>query len=220
MVLPAPTRLSIGWYVVCKSTAEFLVALMLLILPAPLVVLTAALVKLTSRGPAFYSQLRLGKHGRPFLIFKLRTMYQNAERHSGACWSVKGDPRVTPLGRFLRKTHLDELPQLWNVLRGDMSLVGPRPERPEFVPMLERALPGYRDRLLVKPGVTGLAQVRLEADTDLESVRRKLRYDLHYIRRVGPWLDLRLIVCTAFHMMGVPYPVLGRLFALPVLHQS
>jgi lipopolysaccharide/colanic/teichoic acid biosynthesis glycosyltransferase len=175
-------------------------------------------VKLTSRGPAFYSQFRLGLNGRPFRIYKIRTMRQDAERHSGACWSTRGDPRVTLLGRFLRKTHLDELPQLWNVLRGDMSLVGPRPERPEFVPTLERAIPGYRDRLLVRPGVTGLAQVRLEADTDLDSVRRKLLYDLEYVRTVSLWLDVRLVICTAFHMAGVPYRTLGRLFGLVLLH--
>jgi lipopolysaccharide/colanic/teichoic acid biosynthesis glycosyltransferase len=217
-VRPQPTPVSSGWYVACKPVVEFACALVLLLLTGPLILVLALLVRLTSRGPAFYSQLRLGKNGRPFPIYKLRTMRRDAERHSGACWSTKGDSRVTALGRFLRQTHLDELPQLWNVLRGDMSLVGPRPERPEFVPTLELALPGYRDRLLVKPGVTGLAQVRLEADSDLDSVRRKLLYDLNYVRRVGLWLDLRLVICTAFHIAGVPYRTLGRIFALPLLH--
>ena len=217
-VRPEPIAVSSNWYVSCKPAVEFLFALVLLILAAPVILLTAVLVKLSSRGPAFYSQIRLGKNSQPFLIYKVRTMRQDAERQSGACWSTHGDPRVTALGRFLRKTHLDELPQLWNVLRGDMSLVGPRPERPEFVPTLEMAVPGYRNRMLVKPGVTGLAQVRLAADTDLDSVRRKLIYDMHYVGRVGLWLDLRIIVCTAFHMAGVPYPVLGRLFILPRLH--
>ena len=216
---PAPTELNAGWYGTWKPALEFVFVLLLSLLAVPVILLTAVLVKLTSRGPAFYSQIRLGKNGRPFPIYKLRTMSQDAERHSGACWSIQGDPRVTALGRFLRKTHLDELPQLWNVLRGDMSLVGPRPERPEFVPTLEQAIPGYRDRLQVKPGVTGLAQVRLPADTDLDSVQRKLLYDLHYVRRFGFWLDVRLIVCTAFHMVGVPYSVLGRLFSLPLLHR-
>jgi hypothetical protein len=107
------------------------------------------------------------------------------------------------------------LPQLWNVLRGDMSLVGPRPERPEFVPSLERAVPHYRDRLVVRPGVTGLAQVQLPADTDLASVRRKLAYDLYYIRHVNFWLDLRLMLCTGVRMFGVSFDVLCRLFGLP-----
>ena len=119
------------------------------------------------------------------------------------------------VGAFLRKTHLDELPQLWNVLRGDMSLVGPRPERPEFTPALERALPHYRDRLAVRPGVTGLAQVQLPPDTDLESVRRKLAYDLYYIRHLNGWLDCRLVACTAARMVGVPYHWLYRWFSLP-----
>ena len=204
----------------CKSAVDFVLALTLFVLSLPIIMLCAVMVKLGSAGPILYSQVRLGKNGRPFRIFKLRTMREDAERHSGACWSTKGDPRVTAFGRFLRKTHLDELPQLWNVLRGDMSLVGPRPERPEFVPTLERAIPPYRDRLLVKPGVTGLAQVRLPADTDLESVRRKLSYDLHYVRHANLWLDLRLLICTAFHMLSVPYSVLGRLFGLPVLHRE
>jgi lipopolysaccharide/colanic/teichoic acid biosynthesis glycosyltransferase len=180
----------------------------------PLIALCAILVKLTSPGPAFYSQVRLGKNGRPFHIYKLRTMRSDAEK-GGAQWCKPGDSRVTPLGKFLRASHLDELPQLWNVLRGDMSLVGPRPERPEFVPSLERAIPLYRDRLLVKPGVTGLAQVQLPADTDLDSVRRKLAYDLYYIRTFTLWMDVRLILSTGLHMFGVPYNWLMYLFGIP-----
>jgi lipopolysaccharide/colanic/teichoic acid biosynthesis glycosyltransferase len=114
--------------------------------------------------------------------------------------------------------HLDELPQVWNVLRGDMSLVGPRPERPEFVGHLSKVIQNYPERLLVRPGVTGLAQVQLPADTDLESVRRKLAYDLYYIRHCGVWLDMRLIACTAVRMCGVPFNVLGRVFVLPRPH--
>ena len=119
------------------------------------------------------------------------------------------------MGKFLRRTHLDELPQLWNVIRGDMSLIGPRPERPEFVPGLQQAIPHYTDRLLVRPGVTGLAQVQLPADTDLESVRRKLAYDLYYVRQISFWLDLRILVCTAFNVLGVPFHVLRDMFRMP-----
>src|SRR5262249_29092378 len=126
-VPPAPGAPS-GLDAVLKPALDFLVALALLLLATPVILVCAALVRLTSRGPAFYSQLRLGRHGRPFRIYKLRTMAHDCEKAGGAQWSRPGDPRVTPLGRFLRKTHLDELPQLWNVLRGDMSLVGPRPE--------------------------------------------------------------------------------------------
>jgi lipopolysaccharide/colanic/teichoic acid biosynthesis glycosyltransferase len=114
---------------------------------------------------------------------------------------------------------LDELPQLWNIIRGDMSLIGPRPERPEIVPILEQAIPYYSDRLLVRPGVTGLAQVQLPADTDLESVRRKLAYDLYYVRRLNLWLDLRILFCTTLLVLGVPFHILGGLFRMPTTHE-
>lgn len=203
------------WYVAFKVVLEYVLALFLFILAAPTIVFVGILVKLTSRGPIFYSQVRLGKNGRPFKLHKIRTMLHNCEQTSGPRWATPDDPRITPIGHFLRRTHLDELPQLWNVLRGEMTLVGPRPERPEFVLPLEEALPHYRDRLVVLPGVTGLAQVQLPADTDLNSVRRKLAYDLYYIRHINLWLDFRLILCTAVRMFGLPFYVLGRLFGLP-----
>jgi lipopolysaccharide/colanic/teichoic acid biosynthesis glycosyltransferase len=201
--------------VFCRTALEFLVALGLLVVTAPLVLLAALLVKLTSRGPVFYTQVRLGRGGRPYLLYKIRSMAHDCERLSGPRWSTGRDPRVTPVGRVLRFTHLDELPQLWNVLCGEMSLIGPRPERPEFVPQLEQALPRYRERLRVRPGVTGLAQVQLPADSGLESVRRKLAYDLYYIEAVGPWLDLRILLSTALKMVGVPFPALRWLFGMP-----
>jgi lipopolysaccharide/colanic/teichoic acid biosynthesis glycosyltransferase len=169
-----------------------------------------ALVKLTSRGPALYSQVRLGKNGRPFRIYKIRTMAHNCEDRSGARWSTPGDPRVTAVGRVLRATHLDELPQLWNILRGDMSLVGPRPERPEFVVKLEKGIPQYRDRLQVRPGVTGLAQVQLPPDSDLDSVRRKVACDLTYIGNLGAWLDVCILTVTVLHLFGIPCHSLCR----------
>jgi lipopolysaccharide/colanic/teichoic acid biosynthesis glycosyltransferase len=187
----------------------------LLVLTAPLLLVSALLIKLTSRGPIIYSQLRVGRFGRPYTIYKLRTMAHNCERASGPQWATAQDPRVTWLGRFLRRSHLDELPQLWNVLLGDMSLIGPRPERPEFVIELERAIPHYRDRLQVRPGVTGLAQVQLPPDTDLNSVRRKLAYDLYYVRRFNFWLDLRILFCTGFKVLGVPFHMLRLLFRMP-----
>jgi lipopolysaccharide/colanic/teichoic acid biosynthesis glycosyltransferase len=198
-----------------KAVFDRVLALLLLIPAAPVILLTAILVRLTSRGPAFYNQTRLGLRGKPYFIYKLRTMFHDCERVSGARWSTAGDSRITPLGRFLRKTHLDELPQLWNVLKGEMSLVGPRPERPEFVPQLEAAIPGYRERLQVRPGVTGLAQVQLPADTNLDSVRRKLVYDLYYIENAGVWLDLKLILCTGFKMLHVPFGITGKLLRVP-----
>ena len=181
----------------------------------PIILLAALVVKWTSRGPAFYSQTRVGKDGKHFTIYKLRTMIDNCESLTGPRWSMPGDPRVTPLGWLLRKSHLDELPQLLNVLRGEMSLVGPRPERPEFVPDLERSLPNYRQRLQVRPGVTGLAQVQLPPDTDLESVRRKLAHDLYYVLHLGPWLDVKLLLCTALYALGVPFRWLSRLLGVP-----
>jgi lipopolysaccharide/colanic/teichoic acid biosynthesis glycosyltransferase len=194
---------------------EFAAALALFVLTLPVVLVAALLVKLTSRGPAFYWQTRLGRNGRPYTICKLRTMVHDCEKASGPRWATAHDPRVTPLGRFLRRTHIDEFPQLWNVLKGDMSLVGPRPERPEFVPHLERSVPHYHKRLLVRPGITGLAQVNLPPDTDLASVRRKLAYDLYYVRRLGPWLDLRLVLCTGLSLVGVAFPVSCRLLGVP-----
>ena len=204
-------------YVTMKAGGEWLLAGVLIVLAAPVLLLTALAVKLTSRGPVLYSQTRVGKNGKLFTLYKIRSMFHDCEKDSGARWSTPGDSRITPIGAFLRKTHLDELPQLWNVLRGDMSLVGPRPERPEFTPALERAIPHYRDRLAVRPGVTGLAQVQLAPDTDMTSVRRKLAYDLYYIRYRGLCLDLRLIACTAVHMAGVPYQALCLLFVMPRL---
>jgi lipopolysaccharide/colanic/teichoic acid biosynthesis glycosyltransferase len=128
---------------------------------------------------------------------------------------MPGDPRITPVGWFLRRTHIDELPQLWNVLRGEMSLVGPRPERPEFVPRLEETIANYSDRLLIKPGLTGLAQVQLPPDTDLASVQRKLAYDLHYVQNLSFWLEARIYVATALHLVAIPFRVIRRLCALP-----
>jgi lipopolysaccharide/colanic/teichoic acid biosynthesis glycosyltransferase len=205
------------WYDCCKGLFDFTLALLLFVLTGPLVLLLGVLVRLTSRGSAYYSQTRLGKNGRVYTLHKIRSMAQDCEKRSGAQWSLPGDPRITWLGRLLRKTHLDELPQLWNVLRGEMSLVGPRPERPEFVPTLAEALPHYRERLTVLPGVTGLAQVQLPPDTDLESVRKKLAYDLWYAQNRTFGLDLRIIVATALKMGGLSFARIAWLMRFPSL---
>jgi lipopolysaccharide/colanic/teichoic acid biosynthesis glycosyltransferase len=198
-----------------KRILDVFLASVLLVLASPVMLLVALLVRLTSCGPALYNQVRLGRSGKPFRIYKFRTMWHNCEKHSGAQWSRPGDSRITPVGRILRLSHLDELPQLFNVLLGHMSLVGPRPERPEFVPLLTQSIPNYTNRLAVRPGVTGLAQVQLPADTDLESVRRKLIYDLWYIENRSLWLDIRLIACTAFKMLLIPERHLCRIFLIP-----
>lgn len=197
-----------------KRAVDFALALVLTVATAPLLALVVVLVKLTSEGPAIYSQTRTGLGRRLFTILKIRTMYHDCERLSGPQWSTENDPRVTPIGRLLRRTHLDELPQLWNVLRGEMSLVGPRPERPEFVAELERAVPRYCERLSVRPGLTGLAQVNLPPDSDHEDVRRKLAYDLHYVENASLWIDLRIMLATGLFLTGVPFTASSRLLGL------
>jgi len=148
------------------------------------------------------------------MIYKIRTMYQNSEPN-GPRWCVPGDRRVTPVGRLLRWTHLDELPQLFNVLQGDMSLIGPRPERPEIVAQLERALPDYQRRHVVRPGLTGLAQVLQAPDTDLGMVRRKLTLDLHYVDSRSFWLDLRILLATVLHVLNIPSARIAQIFRFP-----
>ena len=199
-----------GAYVRIKPLLDFALGSILLLLTAPAAMAAMLLVRLTSPGPAIYWQRRLGRGGKEFTIYKIRTMYEDCERHSGAIWSRPGDSRGTPVGRILRLIHLDEVPQLVNVVLGEMSLVGPRPERPEFLPQLERVLPDYRRRLTVRPGLTGLAQVKLPYDTDVESVRKKLKYDFCYVEGMGPWLDLRIILATPLRCVGVPFPLIGR----------
>src|SRR5438067_971950 len=128
----AAPRIGHPWYPPCRSVAEFALSLVMFVLAIPIILLAAALVRLTSRGPAFYAQTRLGLHGRAYRMYKIRSMYHDCERHTGPCWASRRDPRITPVGRAMRLTHVDELPQLWNVLKGAMTLIGPRPERPEF----------------------------------------------------------------------------------------
>jgi lipopolysaccharide/colanic/teichoic acid biosynthesis glycosyltransferase len=218
--LTDPVRRTAGWYLPVRAVAEWLAAAAMFVAALPFIVGAIVLVRLTSRGKAVFAQTRVGLDGREFTIYKLRSMYHDCEKKSGPCWSATGDPRVTPVGRVLRFTHLDELPQLWNVLRGDMSLIGPRPERPVFVAKLSNALPRYQERLLVRPGITGLAQVQAPPDTgDLNSSRCKLMYDLYYIQAMGPWLDLRILASTALKMVGVKFPVLRKLFAMPAPEQ-
>ena len=203
------------WYEPIKGALDLLGGSLLLIATSPLILFGALLVKLTSRGPAFYTQTRLGRHGKLFTIYKLRTMSHNCEKASGVRWSTKGDPRVTGVGRFLRATKIDELPQFWNVIMGDMSLIGPRPERPEFLPQLEEALPFYRCRLMVRPGLTGLAQVQLPPDSDLASVRRKLAHDLHYVRDHEFFMDLQILVATFCYIAKVPATWMRSALQLP-----
>lgn len=185
------------WYLPVKAVLDVIMAALLLPVVIPIITVAALVMKLTSRGPAFYRQARVGKDGQIFNLLKLRTMMNNAEVCSGRMWSMANDPRVPPFGRFLRATHIDELPQLVNVLLGQMSLVGPRPERPEMMSLLKDKLPVYAMRLKVRPGITGLAQINLPPDPDPECVRRQLVHDLFYVHHVNPWLDARILARTA-----------------------
>ena len=189
-------------------------ALLLLVLTAPLWVLIALLIKATSRGPALYTQTRVGldqRHsgtrpndprrrqdvgGKPFVIYKFRTMHVGAEDGTGAVWAAQDDPRVTAIGGLLRQYRLDELPQLINILKGEMNLVGPRPERPPIVARLREAIPGYQRRHRALPGITGHAQINLQYDSSLDNVRQKVEHDLEYIHRATVWEDLRIMLKT------------------------
>lgn len=199
-----------GRQVVCsqyfrwKRWLSLLAAAVLLVPGLLLTGLLVVLVRLTSRGPGLYRQTRVGYQGRTFTLYKIRTMRFDAEATTGPVWTERDDPRITWLGRLLRRVHLDELPQLINVVRGEMSLIGPRPERPEFTQYLARQIPGYLDRYSVLPGITGLAQISLPPDSDVDSVRRKLVVDLEYIRTASLAMDLRILLCTALRLMGFP----------------
>jgi lipopolysaccharide/colanic/teichoic acid biosynthesis glycosyltransferase len=176
----------------------------MLAIAAPVIGLLVVAIRLTSPGGGIYSQVRLGRGGRVFTMYKLRSMRVDAEDRTGPVWaSLRRDPRVTLLGHWLRVLHLDELPQLYNVARGDMALVGPRPERPSIAAVLAEKIPGYMDRLQVLPGITGLAQVNLPADSDLSSVRAKLQLDQEYIQTASLLLDIRIILCTLLRLVGL-----------------
>jgi Undecaprenyl-phosphate glucose phosphotransferase len=185
-----------GLNVVIKRAMDIALSLIGLVLVSPLLLLLALLVKLTSPGPVFYRQERCGLNGRPFAMLKFRSMRADAEHQTGAVWAKKDDPRRTWFGSFLRSTSLDELPQLFNVLLGDMSLVGPRPERPVFISQFRKTIPNYMARHSVKSGITGWAQVHgWRGNT---SLRKRVQYDLYYITHWTPWLDLRILVMTVF----------------------
>ena len=185
-----------------KQAIETVLAAMLLAFLAPLLAFIALLVRLGSRGPVLYRQERVGKGGRIFTLLKFRTMREDAESASGPVWAAaEDDPRITLLGRLLRKTRLDELPQLWNVFRGDMSFVGPRPERPHFVEKLRKVIPYYDERHGVKPGITGWAQVKFPYGSTLEDAEEKLEYDLFYVKHMSPLLDLAIMLATAKVML-------------------
>ncbi|MCB2085833.1 MAG: TIGR03013 family PEP-CTERM/XrtA system glycosyltransferase [Sphingomonadaceae bacterium] len=178
-----------------KRVFDVLASGLLLALTAPVIVLFAILVKLDSKGPAFFRQPRVGLYGQTFDVIKLRSMRTDAEK-DGVKWAEKDDPRITRLGRFIRKVRIDELPQTWSVLKGEMSFVGPRPEVPKFVADLEEQLPYYAERHMVKPGITGWAQINYPYGASIEDARHKLEYDLYYAKNYTPFLDLLILLQT------------------------
>jgi exopolysaccharide biosynthesis polyprenyl glycosylphosphotransferase len=190
------------WEESAKRMVDIIVSILILTLSSPLWIFVAIAIKLNSPGPLVYSQERVGKNGRIFRMHKFRSMYQDAESRTGPVWATSNDPRITPVGRFLRKTRLDEIPQFYDVVRGDMSLVGPRPERPHFVEVLSKEIPLYKRRLSVKPGITGWAQIKQGYDTSIDDVKSKVRYDLFYIENMSFRMDIKILLMTFYVMIA------------------
>lgn len=184
-----------------QSISSIAMAAVAMVMCAPVMLTVAALVKLTSPGPVLYRQQRVGKNNRTFTLYKFRSMARDAEARTGAVWATRNDPRITPVGRWLRRLRLDELPQLLNVLKGEMCIVGPRPERPEFVADLEKRIPYYRQRHCIKPGITGWAQIKHKYGDTVEDAIAKLEYDLYYVKNLAPALDAVIMFHTAKVML-------------------
>ena len=183
-------------YSLAKRIFDVAASIAGLIFLAPVLLIVAILIKLTSKGPILYTQVRVGQEGTLFNIYKFRTMKQDAEKETGPVWAAKNDSRLTPIGGFMRKSHMDEIPQLINVLKGEMSIIGPRPERPVFVDQFKQEISDYNKRLQVKPGITGLAQVWHRYDESVSDVKKKLRYDLLYIKKMCFWADVNIVLRT------------------------
>jgi exopolysaccharide biosynthesis polyprenyl glycosylphosphotransferase len=190
-----------SWDQFLKRVVDIVLSLSALLILAPFLTLVALLIRIDSKGPIFYEQKRSGFRGKDFILYKFRSMISDAEKHTGPVWAEKNDQRITRLGRILRPLRIDELPQLLNVLRGDMSFVGPRPERPAFVEQLREVIPLYTLRLTVHPGITGLAQVQHAYDVSVEHVKRKLEYDLRYINNMSLRLDLKIFLKTVLTVL-------------------
>lgn len=185
-----------GFRSISKRIFDILFAVTCLIITIPYLPIIALLIKLNSRGPVFFKQKRTGEGGKEFLVYKFRTMRQDAESKTGAVWAQKKDPRITGVGKLLRKMRLDEFPQFYNVLKGDMSIVGPRPERPEFIEKLNELIPYYSERHSIKPGITGWAQIRYPYGSSVSDALEKLRYDLYYIKNMSLFLDIMILLET------------------------
>ncbi len=204
------TRSEPAPYIPLKGILDRTSAALLLVPGIPVIGLLVVLTKLSSHGPGIYRQSRVGRNGTGFTVYKIRTMRNDAESKSGPVWCIKNDSRITFLGRIMRKLHLDELPQLFNVLKGEMSLIGPRPERPVFVDKLVKEIPDYHARLAINPGITGLAQINLLPDATLNDAKKKQCLDLEYIETVSLHLDLRILACTALRIIGIRGPSINH----------
>lgn len=185
-----------SWDQFLKRAVDMFISSIALVILTPFLMLIALLIKIDSKGPVLYRQKRLGFRGREFILYKFRSMISDAEKHTGPVWAEKNDRRITRMGQIIRPLRLDEVPQLINVLKGDMSFVGPRPERPAFLKQLKEAIPLYTLRLTVHPGITGLAQVKHAYDVSVEHVKRKLEYDLQYINNMSLRMDLKIFLKT------------------------
>ena len=214
-----PRSVEVSRYFRWKGLVSRILAIPFLLPGGIITLLLLLMIRLTSKGPALYGQVRVGKHGKTFSMYKLRTMRHDAEEMTGPVWTMIDDPRITWLGHVLRTFHLDELPQLWNVVRGEMDLIGPRPERPEFTTILAEQIPGYMERLKVLPGVTGFAQIKLAPDQNLNSVRNKVELDLHYIENANFFMDFRIFLCTLLRMCGLRRGRASRLLGLDGIEQ-
>lgn len=186
------------WEKKLKRIIDIIVSLVLLLVSSPAWLITIFAIKIDSEGPVLFKQERMGKDGKLFNVLKFRSMIKDAEKYSGPVWSQKNDPRVTSVGKIIRKIRIDEIPQMFNVLKGEMSLVGPRPERPYFVEKLSKEIPYYKRRLKVRPGITGWAQVKHKYDETIEDVKIKLRYDLFYIENMSIRMDFKILLRTVF----------------------
>jgi exopolysaccharide biosynthesis polyprenyl glycosylphosphotransferase len=189
------------WEESAKRLTDITVSILILTISSPIWIFAAIAIRLNSPGPLVYSQERVGFNGKLFYMHKFRSMYQDAESRTGPVWATSNDPRITSVGKFLRKTRLDEIPQFFDVVRGEMSLVGPRPERPHFVEMLSKEIPLYKRRLSVKPGITGWAQIKQGYDTSIEDVKSKVRYDLFYIENMSFRMDIKILLMTFYVMI-------------------
>jgi exopolysaccharide biosynthesis polyprenyl glycosylphosphotransferase len=185
-----------AWEAQIKRIIDITASLAVLVLGSPVWLSVAAIIRLSSPGKAIYNQERVGQNGRPFIMHKFRSMYNDAEKRTGPMWASKQDPRITPIGRFLRKTRIDEIPQFINVLKGEMSLVGPRPERAFFIQQLSQEIPWYVRRIKMKPGITGWAQVKHKYDASIEDVKQKVLYDLYYFENMSLMLDFKIMLHT------------------------